>query len=167
MVYVLSLGVYATAWTFYGSIGKAARSGNLFLAIYLGLVLAAVLFWPVLGRIIRIARRERIHSIAARYSKSTRVGMVVAQPWGSFPFVTDLFFASYFLALRSAPPHTIFFPAFITRFASFLDSPPVTITNRSTGDCRPARTRLVTSSQPQWNPFALKATIYTGLCSGR
>jgi EAL domain-containing protein (putative c-di-GMP-specific phosphodiesterase class I)/Na+/proline symporter/GGDEF domain-containing protein len=81
-VYALSLGVYATAWTFFGSIGMAAESGNLFLAVYIGPTLAAILFVPVLGRIVRIARRERIHSIAdfmsARYGKSDRVGIVVS-----------------------------------------------------------------------------------------
>jgi diguanylate cyclase (GGDEF)-like protein len=81
VVYALSLGVYATAWTFFGSVGMAAKTGNLFLAVYLGPTLAAILFWPVLGRIVRIAHRVRSHSladfIAARYGKSESVGMVV------------------------------------------------------------------------------------------
>ena len=35
-IYALSLGVYATAWTFYGSVGRAAADGVGFLPIYLG-----------------------------------------------------------------------------------------------------------------------------------
>jgi signal transduction histidine kinase len=37
-IYALSIGVYATSWTFYGSVGRAATSGVGFLPIYLGLV---------------------------------------------------------------------------------------------------------------------------------
>ena len=48
-VYVLSLGVYATSWSFYGSVGFAARQGYLFLTIYLG-VTAAFLLAPLLLR---------------------------------------------------------------------------------------------------------------------
>jgi Na+/proline symporter len=40
-IYSLSLGVYATAWTFYGSVGRAASSGIGFLPIYLGPTLMA------------------------------------------------------------------------------------------------------------------------------
>ena len=55
-VYALSLGVYATSWTFYGSVGRAASNGVGFLPIYLGPTLAAALFWLVLRKIVRISR---------------------------------------------------------------------------------------------------------------
>lgn len=35
-VYSLSLAVYCTAWTYYGSIGVAANSGLNYLPVYLG-----------------------------------------------------------------------------------------------------------------------------------
>lgn len=35
-IYSLSLAVYCTAWTYYGSIGVAANSGLSYLPIYLG-----------------------------------------------------------------------------------------------------------------------------------
>jgi Na+/proline symporter len=44
-VYALSLAVYCTAWTFYGSVGRAVRSGPGFLAIYIGPTLVATLGW--------------------------------------------------------------------------------------------------------------------------
>lgn len=73
-VYALSLGVYCTAWTYFGSIGRAASGGVWFLPIYLGPTLAMVLAWLVLRKMVRIAHSYRITSIAdfiaSRYGKS-------------------------------------------------------------------------------------------------
>ncbi|MGH8742704.1 MAG: sodium:solute symporter family transporter, partial [Burkholderiales bacterium] len=73
-VYSLSLGVYATAWTFYGSVGRAASNGVGFLPIYLGPTLMIALWWLVLRKIIRISKVNRITSLAdfigSRYGKS-------------------------------------------------------------------------------------------------
>ena len=73
-VYTLSMGVYCTAWTYFGSVGRAASGGMWFLPIYLGPTLAMVLAWLVLRKMVRIARTWRITSIAdfiaSRYGKS-------------------------------------------------------------------------------------------------
>ena len=73
-VYTLSLAVYCTAWTYFGSVGRAATSGVWFLPIYLGPMLAMVLAWMVVRKMIRIAKTYRITSIAdfiaSRYGKS-------------------------------------------------------------------------------------------------
>jgi len=73
-VYTLSLGVYCSAWTYFGSVGRAAATGVWFLPIYLGPTLAMILAWPVLRKMVRIARTWRITSIAdliaSRYGKS-------------------------------------------------------------------------------------------------
>ncbi len=73
-VYTLSMGVYCTAWTYFGSIGRAASAGVWFLPIYLGPTLAMVLATLVLRKMIRIARGQRITSIAdfiaSRHGKS-------------------------------------------------------------------------------------------------
>jgi Na+/proline symporter/nitrogen-specific signal transduction histidine kinase len=73
-VYALSMGVYCSAWTYFGSVGRAATGGVWFLPIYLGPTLAMVLAWLVLRKMIRIARSWRITSIAdfvaSRYGKS-------------------------------------------------------------------------------------------------
>ncbi len=73
-VYALSMGVYCTAWTYFGSVGRAASSGVWFLPIYLGPTLGMVLAWMVLRKMIRIAKTYRITSIAdfiaSRYGKS-------------------------------------------------------------------------------------------------
>jgi Na+/proline symporter/nitrogen-specific signal transduction histidine kinase len=80
-VYTLSLGVYCTAWTYFGSVGRAATSGLWFLPIYLGPTLAMLLAWPVLRKMIRIARQYRITSIAdfiaSRYGKSRALAALV------------------------------------------------------------------------------------------
>jgi Na+/proline symporter len=68
------MAVYCTAWTYFGSVGRAALRGVWFLPIYLGPTLAMVLAWMVLRKMIRIARTYRITSIAdfiaSRYGKS-------------------------------------------------------------------------------------------------
>ena len=80
-VYSLSLGVYATAWTFYGSVGRAASDGVGFLPIYIGPTLMIALWWLVVRKIIRISRQSRITSladfIASRYGKSALLGGLV------------------------------------------------------------------------------------------
>ena len=80
-IYALSLAVYATSWTFYGSVGRAAASGVGFLPIYLGPTLMAALFWLVLRKMVRISKANRITSIAdfisARYGKSALLGGLV------------------------------------------------------------------------------------------
>src|SRR5690606_36891467 len=72
--YALSMAVYCTAWTYFGSVGRAASGGAWFLPIYLGPTLAMTLAWLVLLKMIRIAKSYRVTSIAdfiaSRYGKS-------------------------------------------------------------------------------------------------
>ncbi len=81
-IYALSIAVYCTSWTFYGSVGRAASSGVGFLPIYLGPTLMFLLGWFVLRKIIRISKANRITSIAdfiaSRYGKSTLLGGLVS-----------------------------------------------------------------------------------------
>ncbi len=77
-IYALSLAVYCTAWTFYGSVGRAAKTGVGFLPIYIGPTLMMTLGWMVLRKIIRISKTHSITSIAdfiaSRYGKSSVLG---------------------------------------------------------------------------------------------
>lgn len=81
LIYTLSLSVYCTAWTFYGAVGYAARSGLEFVTIYLGPTLVMIAWWTVLRRLVRIGRTQRITSIAdllsSRYGKSNLLGVLV------------------------------------------------------------------------------------------
>lgn len=80
-VYALALAVYCTSWTFFGSVGLASRSGLDFLTIYIGPVLVIGLGYPLVERVVRIAKTQNITSIAdfvaARYGKSERVAAIV------------------------------------------------------------------------------------------
>jgi Na+/proline symporter/nitrogen-specific signal transduction histidine kinase len=80
-IYALSLGVYATAWTFYGSVGRAAADGVGFLPIYIGPTLMMALWWLVLRKIVRISKANRITSLAdfvsSRYGKSALIAGLV------------------------------------------------------------------------------------------
>src|SRR2546422_2482874 len=80
-IYSLSLAVYATAWTFYGSVGRAASDGVGFLPIYIGPTMMIALWWVVMRKILRISKQNRITSladfIASRYGKSALLGGVV------------------------------------------------------------------------------------------
>jgi len=51
LIYPLSLAIYCTSWTFFGSVGLATRTGIEFLAIYVGPVLMIGLCTPVLRRV--------------------------------------------------------------------------------------------------------------------
>jgi Na+/proline symporter/nitrogen-specific signal transduction histidine kinase len=80
-IYALSLAVYCTAWTFYGSVGRAAGTGVGFLPIYLGPTLMFALGWFVLRKMVRISKAQHITSIAdfvsSRYGKSTLLSGLV------------------------------------------------------------------------------------------
>jgi Na+/proline symporter/signal transduction histidine kinase/CheY-like chemotaxis protein len=81
-IYPLSLAIYCTSWTFFGSVGLASRTGYDFLAIYIGPMLMVGLGYPLIARIVRLAKGQNITSIAdliaARYGKSQAVAATAA-----------------------------------------------------------------------------------------
>jgi Na+/proline symporter/nitrogen-specific signal transduction histidine kinase len=93
-IYSLSLAVYATAWTFYGSVGRAAVDGVGFLPTYVGPTLMLLLWWFVVRKMIRIAKANRITSladfIASRYGKSAVLGglVTVVAVIGILPYIS-------------------------------------------------------------------------------
>src|SRR3974390_2367174 len=82
LIYPLSLAIYCTSWTFFGSVGSASRTGYEFLTIYIGPMLMVGLFSPLIVRIVRLAKAQNITSIAdfiaARYGKGQAVAGLVA-----------------------------------------------------------------------------------------
>ena len=94
VIYSLSLAVYATAWTFYGSVGRAAHDGVGFLPIYIGPTLMILLWWFVLRKIIRVSKLARVTSladfIASRYGKSALLGglVTVIAVIGILPYIS-------------------------------------------------------------------------------
>ncbi|MFD1818712.1 Na+/proline symporter [Pseudarcicella hirudinis] len=109
-IYALSLAVYCTAWTFYGSVGRAVSNGIDFLAVYIGPTLALPLSWMILRKIIRICKVQRITSIAdfisSRYGKNATLGVLVTIVciFGLLPYIAIQLKAisSSFLILSNA-----------------------------------------------------------------
>ncbi|HTA99560.1 MAG TPA: PAS domain-containing hybrid sensor histidine kinase/response regulator [Bradyrhizobium sp.] len=93
LIYPLSLAIYCTSWTFFGSVGFATRTSVDFLAIYIGPILMIGLATPLLRRVIQLAKSQNITSIAdfigARYGKSQAVAATVAMIAiiGSVPYI--------------------------------------------------------------------------------
>src|SRR6266481_1826825 len=81
-IYPLSLAIYCTSWTFFGSVGLASRTGFAFSPIYIGPMLLIGLCSPLIVRIVRLAKAQNITSIAdfiaARYGKAQTVAATVA-----------------------------------------------------------------------------------------
>ncbi|PLX45046.1 MAG: hybrid sensor histidine kinase/response regulator [Hyphomicrobiales bacterium] len=94
LIYALTLGVYCTSWTFFGSVGLAAKEGLDFLPIYIGPILMLIAGGPLLRRIIRISKSQNITSIAdfiaARYGKSESLAALVTviAVIGTVPYVS-------------------------------------------------------------------------------
>src|SRR6202047_55062 len=93
LIYPLSLAIYCTSWTFFGSVGFATRTFVDFLAIYIGPILMIAFGTPLLRRVIQLAKKQNITSIAdfiaARYGKSQAVAATVAliAIIGSVPYI--------------------------------------------------------------------------------
>src|SRR5450432_1411085 len=93
LIYPLSMAIYCTSWTFFGSVGLATRTGIEFIAIYVGPILMIACCTPVLMRVIRLAKAQNITSIAdfiaARYGKSQAVAATAAciAIIGSVPYI--------------------------------------------------------------------------------
>jgi len=116
LVYTLSLSIYCTAWTFYGAVGYAARSGMEFVTIYLGPSLVMIGWLWAVRKIVRIGRSQRITSVAdlisSRYGKSNLLGVCVTllAVVGTTPYIAlqlqsvTLSFASFAAADPAARP---------------------------------------------------------------
>jgi len=82
VIYALTLAVYCTSWTFFGSVGLASQSGLDFLPTYIGPVIVIGLLFPLVLRIVRLAKAQNITSVAdfvaSRYGKSEQVAALVA-----------------------------------------------------------------------------------------
>ena len=93
IIYPLSLAIYCTSWTFFGSVGLASRTGYDFLTIYVGPIIMIGLASPLIAHIVRLAKAQNITSIAdfiaARYGKHQAVAATVAliAIVGSIPYI--------------------------------------------------------------------------------
>lgn len=127
IIYALSLAIYCTSWTFFGSVGLAAQDGFEFLTIYIGPAVLFALGFPIIRRIIRLAKAERITSvadfIAARYGKSQTVAAVVTiiAVIGSIPYIAlqlkAVSLSASTLLVQSGPGSELYQPWLISDIA--------------------------------------------------
>ncbi len=92
LTYSLSLGVYATSWSFYGSVGFAERQGYSFLTIYLGVTLAYLLSPFLFAPILKLSKEHQLSSLADLFAfryQSQLVGIVVTlfMLVGTLPYI--------------------------------------------------------------------------------
>ncbi|MBN8957615.1 MAG: hybrid sensor histidine kinase/response regulator [Rhizobiales bacterium] len=93
LIYPLSLAIYCTSWTFFGSVGLASKNGLDFLTIYVGPAVMVGLCTPLMLRVVRLAKAQNITSIAdfiaARYGKSQAVSATVTliAILGTIPYI--------------------------------------------------------------------------------
>ena len=114
-IYSLSLGVYATSWTFYGSVGLANNSGLAFLTIYLGVTAAFLLGPYLLAPILRLCRDYQLSSIADllafRYGgRATGFSVTVFMLMGILPYISLQITAvtqSIQVLAKEAAPHLL------------------------------------------------------------
>jgi len=91
--YCLTLAVYNTSWSFYGSVGRDATSGLDFATIYIGPTLVLLFGQRLLSKVIAIAKAQNVTSIAdfiaARYGKSQALAAFVtlASLLGVLPYI--------------------------------------------------------------------------------
>ncbi len=109
-VYSLSIAVYCTSWTFYGSVGRAATSGLEFLPVYIGPTLIAFTWWFLLRKMVHISKEQNIVSIAdfisSRYDRSAALGAIVTlfAVFGIMPYIAlQLKAIAHSLDLLSTP----------------------------------------------------------------
>jgi Na+/proline symporter/signal transduction histidine kinase/ActR/RegA family two-component response regulator len=129
LIYPLSLAIYCTSWTFFGSVGLATQQGFDFLAIYIGPMIVMGLAWPLVAHVIRLAKTQNIVSIAdfigARYGKHQGVAATVAAIAiiGTIPYIAlQLKAVSSSLATIVAP-----FPAWAGPVQPMLGDPPLLV----------------------------------------
>ena len=91
-IYVLSLGVYATSWSYYGSVGFAEKEGYQFLTIYLGITFAFLMSPILLKPLLRLTRDYQLISLADLFSfryRSQLAGVLVTlfMLVGALPYI--------------------------------------------------------------------------------
>ncbi|WP_438036179.1 ATP-binding protein [Sorangium sp. So ce204] len=143
LVLALSLGVYASSWTYYGGVGFAQRHGLVFLAVYLGPTLACIATPLLWSRVLRITREQRLSSLADLFAfrfQSPAAGAVVAafSVVASVPYIAQQFRATeQSVRVLSGPGHEeavgAVFWALLTLFTAFFGARPAAEQGREDG----------------------------------
>jgi Na+/proline symporter len=123
LIYALSLAIYCSAWTFYGSVGQITSNGLSFLSVYLGPTLVMILAWGFVRKMVRIAKIHNITNIAdfisTRYGKDSRIGLGVTliSLFAGIPYIglqLKAIAQSFDLITQSTPSTTFYLdPSFL------------------------------------------------------
>ncbi|WP_027855364.1 sensor histidine kinase [Marinobacterium litorale] len=143
LLHALSLGVYASAWTFYGTFGLAAQSGYIYLGSYIGAAATFMLAPVILIPILRITRTYQLSSLADLFAFRFRSGGVgtlttVAMLCASLPLISIQIQAvsdSLYLLNNSVGRHQIAaaFCVIIAIFAILFGARRATLRNSHSG----------------------------------
>nr|AAY32961.1 putative sensory box histidine kinase [Sorangium cellulosum] len=143
LVLALSLGVYASSWTYYGGVGFAQRHGLVFLAVYLGPTLACMATPLLWARVLRITREQRLSSLtdllAFRFQSPAAGALVAAFALvASLPYVAQQFRATVqSVRVLSGPGHEeavgAVFCALLALFTAFFGARPSAEQGREDG----------------------------------
>ena len=142
-VYVLSLGVYATTWSYYGSVGFAASAGIAYITIYLGVTLAFAMTPVLLMPLLRLTRRHQLTSVADLFafrfdSRAAGILVTLMLLTGSLPYLALQIRAvseSTQILSGDSPPHLIavVFCVMVTGFAVVFGARHVTPRDKHSG----------------------------------
>jgi Na+/proline symporter len=162
LVYVLSLGVYATSWTYYGSVGLAAKSGYLFLTIYLGVTLTFIMAPILLNPILRLVREYQLTSLADLFAfrfRSPVTGFLVTMFMliGILPYISlQIQAVVESIEVLTGDMRTgILAPAFcvtLTIFAILFGARHITPREKHEGSTRAWWPRLLSNRPSSWSP---------------
>lgn len=143
VLYVLSLGVYATTWSYYGSVGFAAEQGILFLTIYLGVTIAFILTPVLLLPLLRLVRSHQLTSVADIFafrfdSQAAGILVTVLALMGILPYIAlqirGVAEATEALAPDASPvPIAIGFCVIVTVFAIIFGARHITPREKHVG----------------------------------
>lgn len=144
LFYVLALGVYATTWSYYGSMGFAQEHGIIYLTIYLGVTIAFLLTPILLAPLLRLTRDQQLTSVADVFafrfsSQLAGVLVTVIMLAGTLPYIA--------LQIRAVAestsvltggghdprPLALIFCAIVSVFAIFFGARHVTPREKHTG----------------------------------
>lgn len=122
-VYALSMAVFCTSWTFFGSVGIASTTGLQFLAVYCGAMVMVGFGAPLMQRVADISKSQNITSIAdfigARYGKSQVIAAIVTviAVIATLPYIAlQLKAIALAVSTLTTPPGEIVRPADDTAF---------------------------------------------------
>ncbi|MCM2322295.1 MAG: ATP-binding protein [Oligoflexia bacterium] len=127
-IYALTQGSIVTAWTYYGSVGSASRTGVSYLLVAASTTIGGICWWVIVRKLLRIHRDRPVTSMAdflsARYGRSQLVAVAVTLlsaaiviPYVALQLKALVMSLTYLLPDREEHRHSAFFAAMLALLA--------------------------------------------------